>query len=69
MLASTLVLLFAVGSVLGTNDGVAKGLDGGNLVGIEVGIGEGSYVGNSDRTGVRRYVGLIVGFAPCADDG
>ncbi len=36
---------------------------------FEVGIGEGRYVGNSDRTGVRRYVGLIVGFALCPDDG
>jgi hypothetical protein len=35
-----LVSLFAVGSVVGTKVGAADGLDGGNLVDIEVRIGE-----------------------------
>jgi hypothetical protein len=57
------------GLVVWTKVGAADGLDGGNLVEIEVGIGEGRCVGNSDMSGVGRYVCLIVGFALCADDG
>ncbi len=52
------------GLVVGTKVGAADGLDGGNIVEIEVGIAELRCVGNSVLDAC-----FIVGFALRADDG
>jgi hypothetical protein len=43
--------------------------DDGNVVGIDVDIGEGRNVGNTDESGVRRYVGFLVCISIGAADG